>query len=330
MKSAFHTGVRTVTIRETPKPVPGPGQYLVRIKACAICGSDTWWNNPAADSEPVHGHESAGIVEACGPGADRYRVGDRVVCYAIKGCGSCESCKAGIPTRCNATQFVEGGFQEYSLFPAELLFPCPEGVDFVTASLLSDAIGVPLRGLRRLPPAATDAVTVWGLGPLGLLQVMFLKAKGVRKIIGIDTVEARRNKALELGADHALDPREGDAVAEIARLCGGGGADKAYTFVRNAQATETVFKSTKKGGEICTYVGLEGNFNLPEWMERTLVWSFYFTPAEYPENVRFIAEHGIDLARVVSDVFPLEAINAAFAKRFADPEHSTKIVIAMD
>ena len=85
-----------------------------------------------------------------------------------------------------------------------------------------------------------------------------------------------------------------------------------------------------KGGAICTYVGLEGKFNLPEWMERGLAWSFCFTPAEYSENIRFIAEHKIDLRQAVSDVFPLDEINAAFEKRFTDPEHSTKIVISMD
>ena len=330
MKSAFHTGVKEITIRETPVPTPGPGEYLVWIKACAICGSDTWWASPASDTEPVHGHESAGVIEACGPGATRYKVGDRVVCYAIRGCGSCENCRNGIPTRCASSQFVEGGFQEYSLFTADLLFPCPEGIDFVTASLLSDAIGVPLRGLRRLPPAPTDSVTVWGLGPLGLLQVLFLRARGVKQIIGLDTVEARRKKALELGADFVLDPAGCDVVAEVEKLCGGDGADKAYTFVRNAQATETAVRSTKKGAGICTFVGLEGNFNLPEWLERTMVWSFYFTPDEYADNVRFLQEHRIDLRRVVSDVFPLDRIGEAFAKRFADREHSTKIVITMD
>lgn len=327
MKTAYHTGKKEITVKETAKPVPKSGEYLVQIKACAICGSDTWWNNEAENGEAIHGHESTGIVVECGKGATKYKVGDRVVCYAILGCGKCDYCKVGIPTNCQSKAFIEGGFQEYSIFNEALLFPCPDDVDFITASLLSDAIGVPLRGLRRLTPEKTDKVCVWGLGPLGLLQVMFLKALGVKTIIGLDTVEERLAKARELGAAHTINPLKEDAVEEIKKLSGGLGADKAYTYVRHPKATEDVFKSTKEGASICTFVGLNGQYELQEWYERILVWSFYFTPEEYADNLKFIRENNIDLKMVVSDVFPLTEISEAFKKRFEQPEESLKIVI---
>ncbi len=327
MKSAIHTGKKTISVKDVEKPQPGPGEYLVQIKACSICGSDTWWNNDASAGEPVHGHESAGVVVACGDGVSQYKVGDKVVCYAILGCGECAYCKAGVPTNCQSKAFIEGGFQEYSVFNEKLLFPCPEETDFITASLLSDAIGVPLRGLRRLKPEADDKVCVWGMGPLGLLQVMFLKAAGVKTIIALDTVDQRLAKARELGAAHTVNPVKEDAVAKIRELCDGLGADKAYTFVRHPKATESVFKSTREGASICTYVGLEGQYELQEWYERTLVWSFYFTPDEYPDNVKFIKDNNIDLKSIVTDVVALDKINEAFQKRFDKPEESLKIVI---
>ncbi len=330
MKTAFHTGKKEITVKEVTKPSPGPGEYLVKIKACAICGSDIWWNEDTEENEPVHGHESAGIVEACGEGANKFKVGDKVVCYAILGCGKCVYCKAGVPTNCPDKDFVEGGFQEYSVFAEDLLFSCPDNMDFVTASLLSDAIGVPLRGLRRLKPGKNDKVCVWGLGPLGLLQVMFLKALGVKTIIGLDTVEERLQKAHELGADYTINPLKEDAVAVIKELCNGIGADKAYTYVRHAKATEDIFKSTKEGASICTFVGLDGKYELQEWYERTFVWSFYFTPTEYEENLKFVRDNNIDLKSLISDVYPLEKINEAFIKRFDKPEDSLKIVITMD
>ncbi|MDR0931533.1 MAG: alcohol dehydrogenase catalytic domain-containing protein, partial [Victivallales bacterium] len=279
MKTALHSGIREITVQEREIPKPGSGQYLIQIKACAICGSDTWWGKPARENEAIHGHESAGVVVACGEGADKFKVGDRVVCYAILGCGSCVQCRAGMPTLCGSKKFIEGGFQEYSLFPAELLFPCPDEYDFVTASLLSDAIGVPLHGmLRRLIPNREDTVCVWGLGPLGLLQTMFLKAAGVRTIIGVDTVPERLAKAKQIGASETFNASDPETPAKIADI-----ADKVYTYVRNSKATEQVFAATRGGGSICTFVGLEGEFNLPEYFERTLVWSFYFNPSEYAD-----------------------------------------------
>lgn len=330
MKTAVHTGEKEITIKETVKPTPGPGEYLVKIKSCAICGSDVWWPNPATEDEAIHGHESAGIVEACGEGATRFSLGDAVVCYAILGCGTCSYCEAGVPTNCENKSFVENGFQEYAVYNEKLLFPMPEDTDFVTASLLSDAIGVPLRGLRRLPAEKDDAVCVWGLGPLGLLHVMFLKASGVKTIIGLDTVDERLQKAKELGVTCAINPLEGDVVAAIRDVTGGMGADKAYIYVRHPSVTENAFRSTKEGASICTFVGLEGQYELQEWYERTLVWSFYFTPNEYEENLQFIRDNGIDLKQVVTDVFPLEQINEAFAKRFDHQDQSLKIVITME
>jgi len=252
-----------------------------------------------------------------------------VIAYAILGCGTCCYCQHGVPTRCQNKKFVQGGFQEYSVYDERLLFPCPEGIDSVTASLLSDAIGVPLRGLRRLPPEKSDKVCVWGMGPLGLLQVMFLKAAGVQTIIALDTIDQRLQKAGKLGADFVVNPQKGEAVAKVRELCSGIGADKAYTYVRNAKATETVFHSTREGAAICTFVGLDGKYDLQEWVERTLIWSFYFTPDEFQENLDFIARHRIDVKQVVSDVIPLSRINEAFQKRFDQQDTSLKIVISM-
>ena len=330
MKAAFHTGTKQIIVREVAKPVPREDEYLVRITHCAICGSDTWFLDDAVADEPIHGHEAVGVIESCGSETSRFHKGDRVVCYAIHGCGKCPACLAGEPTRCRSMKYIEGGFREYSVYTEDLLFPYPEGVAPEIASLYSDAIGVPLRGLRRLAPEKGDKVCVWGMGPLGLLQIMFIKALGVKCVIGIDTVDARLAKAKELGADFVVNAAKTDAVAAIKEICGGVGADKAYTYVRNDRCTESVFASTRGGASICTFVGLDGHYQLPEYIERTLVWSFYFTPNEYAENVEFIRSHKIDLGKVVSDVMPLDEIRQAFHKRFECRDESLKIVIAME
>ena len=330
MNAAFHTGLKQITVRDVPKPVPGPDEYLVHISHCAICGSDTWFAKEPWPNEAIHGHEAVGIIEACGANTSRFHVGDRVVCYAIKGCGKCAYCKAGVPTNCTSKKFIEGGFREYSVYDDSLLFPCPPEADSVTASLFSDAIGVPLRGLRRLKPDPKDKVCVWGLGPLGMLQIIFLKALGVETIIGLDTVDARLKKAQELGASHVVNPAKEDPVAAVRKICGGIGADKAYTYVRNDKCTASVVNCTREGASICTFVGLNGHYQMEEYVERTLVWSFYFTPNEYEENMKFIRDHKIDLKQVVTDVVPIDQINEGFLKRFDHQDTSLKVVISME
>jgi len=329
MKSTAHTAKRSIAVVEAPVPKPGEGECLVKIKACAICGSDTWWLNDASKGEAVHGHEAAGEVVECGSGVKRFKPGDRVVCYAIQGCGSCAACKAGEPTHClGSKKFVEGGFQEFSVYSESLLFPCPDDFDYVTASLLSDAIGVPLRGMRKVPEAARKgAVAVWGLGPLGLLQVMFLKAAGAKEIIGVDNEPARLAKALELGASLALNPKDGPVAERINAHTGGLGVDSSFVYIRHPQVTKDAFASTRYDGPVCTFVGLEGNYAMQEWFERTLIWSFYFQPSEYELNIDFIRKHKIDLKRLVSAVYPLEKINEAFIDRFDNQAKSLKIVI---
>jgi threonine dehydrogenase-like Zn-dependent dehydrogenase len=330
MKSTIHTDKKSIKLKDVDIPIPGKGEYLVKIKACSICGSDIWWLNDVVENEPVHGHESSGLIVSAGEGSAKFKEGDRVVCYAIKGCNNCEYCKNGKPTNCQSKGFIENGFQEYAVYPEELLFPCPKKYDYITASLLSDAIGVPLHGLRRLPPKNGDTVAVWGLGPLGILQIMFLKAMGVKNIIGLDTIDSRLKKAKELGASHVINPRSNNSVDEIKNLTGGFGCDKAYIYVRNPKVTEDVFKSTKEGASICTFVGLEGNYDLPEYYERIMIWSFYFTPSEYEENIKFLEDNNIDLSVIVSDVFVLDDIQKAFEKRFEKQDESLKIVISME
>jgi threonine dehydrogenase-like Zn-dependent dehydrogenase len=330
MKAAIHTGVKKIEMKELEKPVPGKGECLVKIKACSICGSDTWWLKDASENEPVHGHESAGIIEACGEGAEKFKAGAKVVCYAILGCGKCFSCTDGTPTCCEQMRFYQGGFQEYVALPEELLFPMPDGFTFAEASLLSDATGVPLRGMRRIKTSPEDSISVWGLGPLGLLQIMFLKAAGVKNIIGVDPLESRLEKALELGCASVINPSTCDAIEEIKKRTEGRGADKAFIYARAPQATESAFKSTRPGADICTYAGLEGTYNLRENFERNLVWSFYFTPAEYEKNLKFIKDQRIKISEVISDVYPLDKINDAFTKRFEQQENSLKVVIVND
>ena len=93
-----------------------------------------------------------------------------------------------------------------------------------------------------------------------------------------------------------------------------------------------MFECKKEGGTFCSFFGLNGqaSINMPEYMERTLVWSFYFTPNEYEDNIKFIRDHHIDLSKIVTDIVPLDRINEGFLKRFDYQSQTLKVVISME
>ncbi len=329
MKAAFHIEKMKMVIRDIPMPEPDTNQYLVKVEACAICGSDVWWAKDTVENEPVHGHETVGTIVKTG-GTGKFKVGERVVCGAVLGCGKCPDCAAGRPASCRQQRYIQHGFQEYGVYEEALLFKCPGDYDPVSASLLSDTVCTPLHGLRRLPPEKTDTVCVWGLGPLGELHVIFMKALGIENIIGLDPLPERRAAAVSAGAKYAFDPQDESFHKLLFERTNGFGADKAYIYVRNPIATQQAFHAVRSGGALCTFAGLNGEYCLREFVERTLVWSYYFTPAEYYENLTFLQKYKINPRQIVSHTFPLDSIQDAFEMRFAHPESSNKIVITME
>ena len=252
-----------------------------------------------------------------------------MICYALLGCGECVYCLRGENIYCQNNKFIEGGFSEYQLCSEKSLLPLPAQFDFTEGSMLSDAIGVPLRGIKRIGSNLGCTAAVWGMGPLGLLQVMFLKYSGVGNVIALDPVKERLETAKQLGADNIINPACTDTIKEIQKLTGGAGADSGFSYVRQPAGQETAFKSLRMGGTLVTYTGIDGSYCLPEWQERNMIWSFYFNKKEYYENLDFISRHKINLKKVISHVFGLDKINTAFSMRFDHPAETMKIVISM-
>ncbi len=239
-------------IVEVDRPVPGPGEALVRIGGAGACHSDLHlmhefeggvlpWGPPF-----TLGHENAGWVEELGPDTEAagIPVGSAVAVYGPWGCGRCAKCLAGVETYCEHPELApvpggggglgaDGGMAEYMLVPAvRQLVPLPDGLDPAHAAPLTDAALTPYHAVKRswakLPPDAWAVVI--GVGGLGHMAVQILKATTSARIIAVDTREEARAMALEMGADAAVVP--GDSAAEeIKTMTGGPGADVVFDFV---------------------------------------------------------------------------------------------------
>lgn len=191
---------------DLPNPSPGPGEVVVRVDGCGICGSDLSSYKVGLFTGAVPGHEFSGTVEQAADGTG-WRAGDRTVVDPKMPCGACEDCAAGAPWRCAIALTAglgfarNGGFAELVLAPAHLLHRIPERLALHDAAVV-EPLSVAIHGVER---ARLDrSAVVVGLGPIGLFVVAVLRERGVEMIIGVDPVEDRRRLALELGATNTV------------------------------------------------------------------------------------------------------------------------------
>ncbi len=194
---------------EIPAPEPAPGEVVVRVDGCGICGSDLTSYKVGLFTDTVPGHELAGVVESVGDGVTAWSAGETAVIDPKIPCGVCEDCKRGASYRCAMALTAgigfarDGGFAEFVAAPVALLHPLPTSLALENACLV-EPLSVAVHGVERARIHPGDPVVVIGLGPIGLFTVAVLRARGAGTIIGVDPVADRRRLAIELGADIAV------------------------------------------------------------------------------------------------------------------------------
>ena len=211
MPAAVHQGQGTVTVEQLPVPEAGPGQVVLEVSHCGICGSDLHfviegWGRPGS----VHGHEYSGIIAAVGPGAGEWSVGDAVIGGPDQGCGDCGPCRQGRANLCLNKHKAgvtpsQGAFAAYKVVEGDSLFGLPEGLDLRSAAL-TEPVAVALRGVLRSGLQPGQRALVTGAGPIGLLSIAVLRALGVDDITVSEPGERRRELALKVGAGRAVLP----------------------------------------------------------------------------------------------------------------------------
>jgi 2-desacetyl-2-hydroxyethyl bacteriochlorophyllide A dehydrogenase len=211
MLAAVYRAPGEVAVEERPVPSPGPGQVLIEVGHCGVCGSDLHlmlegWG----ERDTVHGHEFSGTIAAIGPEASGWQVGDRVVGGPSPRCGTCRRCREGRPSQCErrgefAVGHNDGAFARYTLLDARAVIPVPDGMDPRVAAL-AEPLAVALHGITRAELQPGDSVMVFGAGPIGALSIAALVAFGVEPVVVIEPGARRRALAADLGAHEVLEP----------------------------------------------------------------------------------------------------------------------------
>lgn len=253
MRALVYRGDRWVGVEEWPSPNVEPGQVRVRVRACGVCGTDrhiVQGEFPAV-APVVLGHEYAGEVVEVGPGVGDLVPGDRVAVDPNIVCGTCRPCRGGLVHLCEDLTALgvnyDGGFAEYSLAPRAQLYPLPPGLEWAAAAM-AEPLACCLHGLDLAGIRAGQTVLVIGGGAIGQLHAQLARLSGAGRVVVLDPVPERRELALALGADAALDPT-GRTTAELRRALGGG-ADVVIEAVGSRATTEQSLALVAAGGTV--------------------------------------------------------------------------------
>ncbi len=331
MLAAVTKDWNTICVEPVPVPTLEPGEALVRVNACGICGTDlkivsgvykgTW--PPALPF--IQGHEWAGTVAALGAGVTGLQVGDRVTAENHKGCGACANCRQGRYNLCDVARTrgkayklyghsAQGAFAEYAARPAGLLHKLPDTVSFEEATIINQgALG--LHAIRRCRIDPGDTVAVIGPGLVGLITLQLARTVGAVRVIVVGR-GPRLDLARELGADEVIDYTAGDPVEAIRGLTGGRGVDCAFECAGSQTSVATTINAVRRGGRV-GLVGLTGNKPVELMTDRlTLdeidVFGVRSSPNAYPALISLIAAGKVNTRKLVSRTYPLERINEAF------------------
>lgn len=245
-----------------PVPPVGPRDILVKVRATAICGTDSHimaWTPYAQQRVPtpmVFGHEFSGDVVQIGSGVTEVQVGDKVAGETHIPCNHCRMCKSNKRHICENMKIigvhVPGAFAQYISFPVDCAFRLAPDFSYETGALL-EPMGVAVHGVD-CGEVAGKSVVVNGCGPIGLMAVGAAKAWDAKQVIALDVIDEKLQAATAMGADIVLNSRTADVPAEVVRLTGGG-ADVALDYTGVVPAIKSLFHLITNGGRV-VLVGL--------------------------------------------------------------------------
>lgn len=338
----FDSSTKQLTIEDVPIPEPGPGEVLVRVKACGICLSDVHLIDgtlPSILPQVTPGHESAGVIERIGeyvPPA--WKPGQRILMPGGKPCGTCRNCLRGDANRCLETMVMgfnyNGAWAEYVVVPGAGLTEVPDIIPFAQAAILADAVATPYAGLTdRAGLRPAESIGLWGIGGLGVHAVQIARMVGAAPIIALDPNEAARRRALEFGADYALDPNAKGVEQEVWRLTDGLGLDVAVDLVGTNRVLAQGNACLGRYGRL-VMIGLSmepialGPGVAFGVKSHSMLGHLGYQKEHLDQLVKLVAAGRLDVSRSVSEVMPLEQV-ARGVERLAKKEgNPIRLVVA--
>lgn len=314
-------------LREVAEPSPGPGEVLIEVKACGICGTDV---HVLYDRFPywppvILGHEFSGLIVEAGPGTGLFKTGDRVVGEPhTQACGHCYLCRTGniqiCPMKRSPGWGIDGGFAKFLKMPERLLHRIPDNMSYDTAAAVEPTANTVHDVVERARMDAGDFVVVLGPGPIGLLAGLTARAAGARHVVMVGTAadeEVRLKKARELGFETVINIARDNPLDAVEALTGGAGADLVVECSGAPAAIASTVDLIRKKGRICV-IGLTGKAAIPfPWDKAAfkvcdVTFNLSTSYTSWNRTINLIASGRLPAGEVISHRLPLAEYRHAF------------------
>ncbi len=323
MKQVAVIGKEQADVTVVGVPKAAGNWVVVKVYAAPMCTEYKAF--AAGASHPMWGHEAAGeVVEVAQPG--RVKVGDRVVVMPMNACGCCALCLDGDYIHCqNAIDFAAlhgsadglGTMAQYLLKQDWQLLPIPDGMSYDHAAMACCGLGPTFGAMQLMNVDRHDTLLITGLGPVGLGGVVNGVYRGAR-VIAVDSIDYRAEKALDLGAAAVVNPLEDDALRQILDLTSDGrGVDKAIDCSGAVAAHRLCIDAARRKGAVA-FVG-ECSDDTPLRISADmirkglrLIGSWHFNMADTPRMMQMIGEIGDQLDKLITHRFSIDDIQSAW------------------
>lgn len=339
MKALVLEACNELRVQEFPDPVPSPGEVLIAVRACGICGSDVHgMDGSTGRRQPpiIMGHEASGEIVAHGAAVNGWQVGERVTFDSTVSCGACDECMRGRVNLCANRRVLgvacdeyrqHGAFAQYLAVPENILHRIPEGLSFEHAAL-AEPMSVAAHAVGRVTIDPGEPVVLIGTGVIGLLVVQVLRSRGCKRIIVADVDDSRLAIARLCGAETILNSAQEDVPARVHEITRSG-ARVVFEAVGIEATVDAALRCACKGGSVVLIGNVSPKVGLPLQIavtrELTLLGSCA-SAGEYPACLELMASGAVDMRPLISAVAPLEE-GAAWFKRLHEREKGLLKVI---
>jgi len=326
-----------IQVQEVEIPEPGAGEVLIRIQACGVCGTDhsLFVGGFPATYPVIIGHEFSGVIAAVGTGVKTLQPSDRVTVDPNRACRRCEYCRMGSEHLCENLSsmgvHINGADAEYCVMPETNVYKIPDNVSFEAAAFC-EPLACAIRGIENGHIRAGDTVLVLGAGGMGNLLTQLALQAGAAHVIVSEPIGYRREKALENGATHVIDPTAQDVDTELRKIRRIG-ADVVYEAAGNLKLQAAAVYYARKGGTIVWFGcspsdgRIEVNPYYVNDFELKISGSFN-NPFATARAVRLLASQKVQVENLISHRFSLQDYLKVF-DTFGGPA-TLKLMVRMD